>query len=207
MKFFCHFGLAAFSNAYILGPDEGGEAVIIDPGVFDETLLVMIERNRLDVRHILVTHAHESHVKAIPTALRMYDATVYGVVPLPGVARFRTIEDGDELQLGSFRVRVIWTPGHSPDSVVYHMPPCLFTGDTLHAGAIGSAQGPSARQQLLKSIRQEILALDDETMIFPGHGPPSKVGIERLLNPDLRPGDGEADDDLEPRRQDGLRPL
>lgn len=189
MKFFCHFGLAAFSNAYLIGSDDGGEAILIDPGVFDETLLAMIEKNRLDVRHILVTHAHESHVRGVPTALKIYDATVYGVVPLPRIEKYRTVKGGDELELAGLRVRVIWTPGHSPDSVVYHMPPYLFTGDTLHAGAMGSTEGPAERQQLLKSIRQEILALDDETMIFPGHGPPSKVGVERLLNPDLRQDD------------------
>jgi len=191
VKFFCHFGLAAFSNAYLIGPDDGGEAVLIDPGAFDGTLLAMIEKNRLDVRHILVTHAHESHVRGVPTALKIYDATAYGIVPLPRIAKHRTVEDGDELELGGFRMRVIWTPGHSPDSVVYHMPPYLFTGDTLYAGAVGSTQGQAAREQLLKSIRQEILTLDDETMIFPGHGPPSKVGIERLLNPDLREGDSQ----------------
>ncbi len=192
MKFFCHFGLEAFSNAYLVGPDEGGEAVLIDPGDFDETLLAMIEKNRLDLRHILLTHAHESHMRGVPTALKIYDATVYGVVPLPRVERHRTIEDGEELQLGSFRVRVLWTPGHSPDSVVYHMPPYLFTGDTLHAGALGSTSGAAARQLLLKSIRREILSLEDETIIFPGHGPPSKVGVERVLNPDLREDEEDA---------------
>ena len=187
MKFFCHFGLASFSNSYLIGPDEGGEALLIDPAVFDDTLLGMIEKNRLDVRHILVTHAHESHINGIATALRIYDATVYGVVPLPRVPKFREVEDGDELELGRFRVRVIWTPGHSPDSVVYHMPPYLFTGDTLRAGAIGSARDPASRELLVKSVRNEILGLDDETLIFPGHGPPTRVRIERLLNPDLRP--------------------
>ncbi len=104
MKFFCHFGLEAFSNAYLVGPDEGGEAVLIDPGDFDETLLAMIEKNRLDLRHILLTHAHESHMRGVPTALKIYDATVYGVVPLPRVERHRTIEDGEELELGGDHV-------------------------------------------------------------------------------------------------------
>ncbi len=89
-------------------------------------------------------------------------------------------------------MRVLWTPGHSPDSVVYHMPPYLFTGDTLQAGALGSTTSAAARQQLLKSIRREILSLDDETIIFPGHGPPSKVGVERALNPDLREDEEDA---------------
>jgi hydroxyacylglutathione hydrolase len=192
VKFFCHFGLEAFSNAYLVGPDEGGEAVLIDPGVFDETLLAMIEKNRLDLRHVLLTHSHESHMRGVHTALKIYDAVVYGMVPLPRIERHRTIEDGEVLRLGSFRIRVLWTPGHSPDSVVYHMPPYLFTGDTLHAGAVGSTTSATARQLLLKSIRQEILTLDDETMIFPGHGPPSKVGVERALNPDLRDDQDEA---------------
>jgi hydroxyacylglutathione hydrolase len=190
VKFFCHFGLAAFSNGYLFGPDDGGEAVLIDPGVFDETLLAMIEKNRLELKHILVTHAHQSHVAGIETALKIYDAMVYSVVPLPRVERHTAVEDGQELVLGDFRVQVIWVPGHSPDSVAYHMPPFLFTGDTLHAGAIGSTTGATARAQLIKSIRQEILTLDDQTMIFPGHGPPSKVRVEKLLNPDLKEDEG-----------------
>jgi hydroxyacylglutathione hydrolase len=186
VKFFCHFGLAAFSNAYLIGPDEGGEAVLIDPGVFDETLLAMIEKNRLDLRHILVTHAHQAHLAGIETALKIYDAEVYGVVPLPRIRRHTPVEDGQVLRLGDFSVQVIWVPGHTPDSVAYYMAPFLFTGDTLHAGAIGSTKSPTAREQLIKSIRREILTLEGQTMIFPGHGPPSKVSVEKLLNPDLR---------------------
>jgi hypothetical protein len=110
VKFFCHFGLEAFSNAYLVGPDEGGEAVLIDPGVFDETLLAMIEKNRLDLRHVLLTHSHESHMRGVHTALKIYDAVVYGMVPLPRIERHRTIEDGEVLRLGSFRIRVLWTP-------------------------------------------------------------------------------------------------
>ena len=157
MKFFCHFGLSAFSNAYLIGPDDGGEAVLIDPAVFDETLLVMIEKNRLDFAHILVTHAHESHVRAIPTALKIYDATVYGIGPLPRVARLphgrgrRRARAGKLSRAGRLDTRPLPRLRGLPHAAlpVYrrHAPRRRHRIDA----------GAAARQQLIKSIRREIL--------------------------------------------------
>ena len=78
MKFFCHFGISTFSNAYLLGTEEGEGAVLIDPGVFDETLLNMIERNKLYVRHVLLTHDHQAHIGGVPTITKIYDTRLYG---------------------------------------------------------------------------------------------------------------------------------
>ena len=185
MRFFCHFGLSTFSNAYLVAPDDDGEAVLIDPGVFDETILRIVEGNGLDVRHILVTHDHQAHTSGIGTVLKIYDAQVYAheaaKLEWPTVG----LKDGQGLALGGVEVSVIATPGHTPASVVYRVGRWLFTGDTLFAGSIGSTQDPLSHSLLLSSIKERLLPLDGDLMIFPGHGPPSKIAIERELNPEL----------------------
>ena len=185
MKFFCHFGLASFSNAYILGPDGGGDAVVVDPGVFDETLLNMIEHNGLYIRHVLVTHGHDAHTKGIPTLLRIYDAKIYSYGRIRLDCDTMIVREGTELRLGEFDFSVLETPGHTIDSVVYLTDRFLFTGDTLYAGSVGKTPDAYSQSLQLQSIQQKILTLDGEIFVFPGHGPPSKVGIERQLNPDL----------------------
>jgi hydroxyacylglutathione hydrolase len=185
MRFYSLFSRTGFSNTYLIGPALGGDAVLIDPGAFDAQLLQAIESNGLYVRSILVTHAHNAHIKGIRGVLRVYDAAIYS--NQPSVLEFpaRRIRDGDRLALGGFTVQVIETPGHSIDSLSFLVGHLLFTGDTLTAGGIGSTRDGYARGLLLETVRRKLLSLGDETLVFPGHGPPSKVGIEKLYNPYL----------------------
>ncbi|HUI69104.1 MAG TPA: MBL fold metallo-hydrolase [Spirochaetia bacterium] len=185
MKFFSIFSSAGFSNTYLIGPDTGGDAILVDPGLFDAGLLQAIESNKLFVRWILVTHAHNAHVNGIRSLLKVYDASIFANQPSILDFPARHIEDGNRLSLGSFRVKVIETPGHSIDSVSYLLDHMLFTGDLLSAGSIGNTRDGYARGLLLKTVRRKLLPLGDEVLIFPGHGPPSKIGIERLYNPFL----------------------
>ncbi|MHA3022250.1 MBL fold metallo-hydrolase [Mycobacterium sp. BMJ-28] len=94
--------------------------------------------------------------------------------------------DGDILDLGGIPVTVDHTPGHTPGSVVFRIQQNAFTGDTLFKGAIGRSDllGGSGRQ-LLTSIVTKLLVLDDDTVVLPGHGPRSTIGIERRTNPFL----------------------
>jgi glyoxylase-like metal-dependent hydrolase (beta-lactamase superfamily II) len=185
MKFFSLFSSAGMSNSYLLGPDGGGDAILVDPGAFDAGLLQAIEGNRLFVRWILVTHAHNAHVNAIRSLLKVYDAGIYANQPSILDFPARRVEEGHRLSLGEFRVRVIETPGHSIDSVSYLVGHMLFTGDLLSAGSIGTTRDGYARGLLLATVRRKLLPLGDEVLIFPGHGPPSKIGIEKLYNPFL----------------------
>jgi len=185
VKFFSIFSSAGFSNTYLIGPDTGGDAILVDPGLFDAGLLQAIESNKLFVRWILVTHAHNAHVNGIRSLLKVYDASIFANQPSILDFPARHIEDGNRLSLGSFRVKVIETPGHSIDSVSYLLDHMLFTGDLLSAGSIGNTRDGYARGLLLKTVRRKLLPLGDEVLIFPGHGPPSKIGIERLYNPFL----------------------
>ncbi|MGA2766139.1 MAG: MBL fold metallo-hydrolase [Spirochaetia bacterium] len=185
MKFFSHFSSTGMSNSYLIGPDDGGDAILVDPGAFDAALLQAIEGNRLFVRWILVTHAHNSHVNGIRSLLKVYDAVIYANQPSVLDFPAEHVEEGNLLSLGDFRVRVIETPGHSMDSVSYLLDHMLFTGDLLSAGAIGTTRDGYARGLLLATIRRKLLPLGDEVLVFPGHGPPSKLGIEKLYNPFL----------------------
>ena len=115
MKFFSLFSRVGFSNTYLVGPDGGGDAVLIDPGVFDAPLLQAIEGNRLYVRSILVTHTHNAHINGIRSLLKVYEATIYANQPSVLDFPARHIAEGDLLSLGGFEVRVIETPGHSID--------------------------------------------------------------------------------------------
>jgi len=185
VKFFSLFSGAGMANSYLVGPNEGGDALLVDPGVFDASLLQAVEDNRLFVRWILVTHAHGGHVNGIRSLLKVYDAAIYANQPSILDVPARHVEEASQLSLGDFRVRVIETPGHSIDSVSYLLDHMLFTGDLLSAGSIGRTRDGYARGLLLATVRKKILPLGDEVLVFPGHGPPSKIGIEKLYNPFL----------------------
>ena len=182
MKFFSLFSTTGFSNSYLLGPEAGGDAILVDPGSFDVSLLQTIEGNRLYARWILVTHAHRAHIDGIRALRKVYDARIYS--NQPNVLDFPAlhVQDGDMLSLGGQPVQVIETPGHSIDSVCFRVGDMLFTGDTLSAGTIGSTRNGYARGLLLSTVRKKILPMGDEVLVFPGHGPPTKIGIEKLYN-------------------------
>ena len=183
MKFFSLFSRLGFSNTYLIGPDKGGGAVLVDPGAFDAPLLQAVEGNHLDVRWILITHAHNSHINGVRGLLKVYDAEIFSNQPSVLDFPAHHVQDGDRLQLGELAVDVIETPGHSIDSLCFSTGALVFTGDTLFAGSIGTTRDGYARGLLLESIRRKLLSLGDEALIFPGHGPPTKVGIEKLYNP------------------------
>jgi hydroxyacylglutathione hydrolase len=182
------FSAPGTSNVYLIGPDGGGEAVLIDPGIFDVALLQAVEGSALRVRWILVTHAHSAHIRGIRTLLKVYDADILASRPQILDCPARRVSEGETLELGEFRVQVLETPGHSVDSVCFHLANLLFTGDTLSAGAIGETRDRHGRSALLASVRRKILTLDDQTIIFPGHGPPSRVWVEKLYNAPLAEG-------------------
>ena len=183
MKFFSLFSRLGFSNTYLVGPSGGGDAILIDPGIFDSALLQAVEGNGLYVRSILITHAHNAHINGIRGLRKVYDSQIYAAQPSVLDFPARRVQDGDRLELGEFSVQVIGTPGHSIDSLCFLVGGLLFTGDSLSAGGTGTTRDGYARGLLLESIRRMLLVLADEVLIFPGHGPPTKVGVEKLYNP------------------------
>lgn len=187
MMVLAHFALPGFTNSYIIGGDQGGDALIIDPGVMDIPLLKLIEENNYYIRHILVTHSHDNHVKGIQTLRRIYQADIYSNNPRLYNFNCTSLSHEQELDLSGFKIKCIALPGHSSDSMIYEIRGMLFTGDSLTAGRIGETPNSFTRANLLQNLRERILNLPGDAPVFPGHGPPSTLACERSQNIDLFP--------------------
>lgn len=210
MRLFTAAAPPFMKNAFVVAGDSADAAILIDPGDEVEQLLGIVAREQLDVRAILLTHAHLDHVTGVGRArqalgaeswlhrddLPLYEAVVqqglmFGlhVEAQPPVDHFYV--SGQPLAFGGLQVQVHHTPGHSPGGVCLAITereeaPELFVGDTLFAGSIGRTDLPGGNHGvLLASIRTVLFAFDDRTPVHPGHGPSTTIGAERRSNPFL----------------------
>ena len=192
------------TNSYLVCNNKTNEAVIIDAGMDPEALLQ--EGSGYDVKAILLTHAHFDHILGLNKVIKATNAPVYihGVEQdwlvdpsLNGSARWpalgelavceraeNELEDGQTLQLAGFEIQVLYTPGHSPGGVSFLIDNHLFSGDALFAQSIGRTDLPGGSyEQLITSIQDKLMVLPDETICYPGHGPKTTIGSEKLYNP------------------------
>ena len=181
----CH-AKTGFANCYVVGPDGGGPAAIIDPGHFDSSLLVRIERAGLEIVAVLLTHSHRAHCGGTGTVLSVYRARVYGHGDGGRTRVDQALRDGHRVAVGALEFQVSELPGHAADSLAFRVGDLLFTGDALLAGAIGSTPTAAARTTLVTALRERVLSLPDRVTILPGHGPPTTVRTERAFNAALR---------------------
>jgi len=195
-------------NCSIIGDETTHEAMVIDPGDEIETILALVRKHNLQVKQIVITHAHIDHVggamklRAATGApillnqndyelLKMLDAQAawIGVVPPGKVQIDQNIGQADTLKAGSLTANVILTPGHTEGSVCLYFPAQkkLIAGDTLFAGSIGRTDLPGGSfEKIIDSLHDKLLALPDDTIVIPGHGPQTTIGEERENNPFLR---------------------
>ncbi|MDR2484658.1 MAG: MBL fold metallo-hydrolase [Treponema sp.] len=159
-----------------------GDAVIIDPGCMNETILRFIEDNDFNLRGVLLTHDHINHIRGLQTLKRIYDADIYAMNQLVLDQKTVVIQDMDILYIGPFRFEVISIPGHSPDSAVFKIGRLLFTGDVLSAGLVGNTASTYGATIQMTALRNKILSLPGDFTILPGHGPPSSLEAERRFN-------------------------
>ena len=193
-------------NCYILGCDETGQGVIIDPGDNPRAILKQVEKMELTVEKIINTHAHFDHIMAVDPIRYTTGATFHlhredllilrdapervslwlssHIDPIDDPDEF--LEDGQIVAFGNEEVEVRFTPGHAPGHVIFvhHAGRMVFGGDTLFQGSIGRfdlplADGPT----LLASIHTQILTLPDDYTVYPGHGAATTIGHERIHNP------------------------
>jgi len=179
------------SNGYLFFLEDGKTAALIDPAGLPSTILGAIAEGPFALRYILITHKHADHCDATADISRAFpDAEIVmhrsDVGAIGGLAtRAKPIVDGDELPFGeNATIRMLHTPGHTDGSSCFLFRSTLFTGDTLFAGSVGGAFGSaSSYADILASVRFKLFALDDATVVAPGHGPPSTIGEERAHNP------------------------
>jgi len=192
MKVYTHYTVASLSNTYLIGPDHGGEAILVDPGSFDGRLLELIEGNKYYLSHILITHVEENHVSGLKTLKKIYDAEIHAA----GTRQLYSfpcapVQSGQTVKLGEFDVEAIGVPAHTRDSLMYRIGHMIFAGDVFSAGVVGDVPNPYARALLVETVREQLHDFPPHTVIFPCHGPPTTWAIERASNPDITSSAGD----------------
>lgn len=193
-------------NCYILGCEATHQGVVVDPGDNGRAILKVIQQVGLTITAIINTHAHMDHVMAVDTLRDATGAPFYlhrADLPVlrdvPERARLWLdsevdpirdpdgyLEHGQIIQFGREQLEVRFTPGHAPGHVVFvhHAGRQVFAGDTLFQGSIGRYDLPGADgPTLFRSIREQLFTLPDDYVVYPGHGPATTIGTERLTNP------------------------
>ena len=175
---------------YVVSCEETGEAVVIDPGGDEERILDYINEQGLSVKYIIATHGHLDHVcgngpiqLATGGKIVMHEADVayfsdpairgyFSGLGLPeSPPADIVVQDGDVISFGKEELKVLHTPGHTPGGICLYSAPNCFTGDTLFVGAVGRTDFPKgSMQQLITGIREKLLTLPENTLVWPGHG-------------------------------------
>jgi hydroxyacylglutathione hydrolase len=177
-------------NCYIVGCKETKEAVVIDPGGDVPKIVSELVKKDLTVRYILNTHGHWDHTDGNDELKRITGAPLLTHAADAGKSSDGTdgfLEEGQEIRFGTYCLRVLHTPGHSPGGVCFHSPGAVFSGDTLFAGSIGRTDLPGGSyEDLLDGVRKKLFCMEDNTRVYPGHGPLSTIGQEKRTNPFFR---------------------
>lgn len=198
------------TNCYVYACPETRTAAVIDPGAFNErevkTILDVLADRRLACGAIIDTHGHVDHIAgngavraATGAALMIHqlDAPMLSSDQLSGAAMFgfeckpvaadALLADGQVVPVGRLALEVRHTPGHTPGGISLVGEGVVFCGDTLFAASIGRTDLPGGSEIVeLRSIREQLLTLPDDTVVRPGHGPRTTIGKEKLVNPYLR---------------------
>ncbi len=199
-------------NTYVLTDEDTHEAIVIDPGCYTpeerETFKAYIIDNGITIKRVVDTHLHFDHIygqrfveetfgvaaeacKKDITFLNHYqDLLVMFNMPMDDEALPLKgyLADGDIIEVGSIKINVLQVPGHSPGGLVFYCEKehCAFVGDTILEGGIGRTDMHRGNYEtLVQNIKEKLLTLPDETMLYSGHGTPSTIGYEKEHNPEI----------------------
>ena len=194
------------TNCYLVGAEPSREAVVIDPGWDADAILAEARSAGLTIKAILLTHGHFDHIGAVADlkdalqAPLMAHAREIDLLDAKGGADLfgfrirsvpqpdRLVEHGETIEIGALKFEVRYVPGHTVGHVAFveHQHRSAFVGDVLFAGSVGRTDFPGGDYDtLIASITDQLLTLPDDFKVYPGHGPPTTIGLERQTNPFL----------------------
>ncbi len=185
------------TNCYVLASNASSEAVVIDPGADADKISSVLDRLALRLNSIILTHGHFDHIGAMGN----FDVLVYvhaeelefmedasmnrftGFADKKNNAKFKTLNDEQIISVADLEITVIHTPGHTPGGICLKVGPMLFSGDTLFRNGIGRTDLPGGSyRQISRSIKEKIFTLNDDIIVFPGHGPTTTIKEEKEGN-------------------------
>ena len=195
------------TNCYIVGSESTRLGMIIDPGADPKNILNVVDKLGLSIVWIVITHSHFDHIGALKLVkdatgakLAIHEAEGEGVgqaiaqalgsvlsgsISKPAKSD-RLLKNGDVIDIGDLQFTVLHTPGHSRGGISLVGQGVVFSGDTLFNFGVGRTDFPGcSHAQLMDSIRNKLMALPDDTIVYPGHGPDTTIGAERRMNPFL----------------------
>jgi glyoxylase-like metal-dependent hydrolase (beta-lactamase superfamily II) len=189
------------TNAYIVGDENTKQAIVVDPGDEPDRILDLIKDEGLKIKAIICTHAHFDHVGAIGDIKKETEAKIlmhesdletyklakehaalwgFSVDDLPQPDGF--IGEGDDVQVGDLKFKVLHTPGHSQGGICLYGEGIVITGDTIFQGSVGRTDFPGGSIEELKKSFKTLLELPEDTRVFSGHGPETTIGTEKKTN-------------------------
>lgn len=189
------------ANCYIIMDENTKEAVVLDPGGDVDDIEKAIKSINADVKYILLTHGHVDHVGGVDELRNIVNAKVgisekdyvlmekgtyiYGDAFNQSVDLF--LKENDIIKLNNFDVECIETPGHTKGGLVFKVNENVFTGDTLFTGSIGRTDLEGGNyEEIMNSLKNKLVSLNDDCIVFPGHGPRSTIRNEKMTNPFLK---------------------
>jgi len=195
--------------AYIIGDEESGEGLVVDPAAETDRIISEAEDNNIKIKYIVNTHGHVDHIAGnadmkdkTGAEIIIHEDDAYMLTSTPALIfrMFRskpspqqdiTVKDGDTITVGKLNLKVIHTPGHSPGGIALYTNGYVFTGDTLFVKGVGRTDLPGGSwETMLLSIKEKLLILPDETVVLPGHNygkaSTSTIENEKKNNPYLK---------------------
>jgi len=177
--------------AYLIGDEKTRLAAVVDPAGAVDRILRLAQDHSLKIIYVINTHSHSDHTSGSQELASAAGAKIV-MHKKARATKHLAVEDGDVISVGELRIKVIYTPGHSPDGISLLVEDKLLTGDTLFIGECGRTDLPGgSSEELYKSLFGKLVNLDDELEVYPGHDygnrPHSKLGYEKKHNYTLKP--------------------
>lgn len=191
-------------NSYVVTDETTGKTFIVDPGGHNTQMVNHIKENNLELDYIILTHGHGDHLGGVPDMKREFpDAKLVACIhdralvedprlnmssmvfgyPISLIADLY-VDDGDLLKIGNMELKFLHTPGHTPGGMCILLEDVVFSGDTLFAQSIGRTDFPgSSYEAIVRSIREKLFMLPDDTSVLPGHMGSTTIGFEKENNP------------------------